>query len=580
MNNCYLNTAVAYVRCSTEMQDDSVAQQKKDISQWAEINRLQIIDWYEDEGRSGTSFLKRPGFIRLRKDIENGSNFKYVLVYDESRWGRAKDPRENSYWKTHFKMNGVQVKVINSNSNNGEDIGSYVTEVVESAEASEYSKKLARATLRGQKANALAGFSCGGSAPYGYKRIALNKVSNEFVRDLPTGVRSYPDEKVVFDLGDDLELQTVKRVFELKLQGLGYKKIATILNSEGIPCPKRGRWKNKNQKWSANTLYTIITNPVYTGTRIFNRHPQSHLSGPIKDKWFNNSEDWVIKKNAHPAIISEDLFNQINQSRKPYARTNRFYYESPYLLSGILKCARCNFNFQGQTRKLKSKKTKEEYTISYYEDSGYINKGNAVCKSYLLRKDEIEDFIIKQIKNFITEKSFLKKLFNLLETKLLNNSEVDSLLNNYKQQLDNNKKVLQSLLELVRNGVSLQEVQDEIYRINKENEYLQRNYDEIRTKKTDRNDIRKVIKDTEALIESFESTIKKAPLHIQKNLIRQFVSEIVVDPANNVIHCHLRKVPWIENPISKNKIYDNEILVLNIKDKIKASRKTASYNHK
>ncbi|MCJ7713026.1 recombinase family protein [Candidatus Bathyarchaeota archaeon] len=575
MSNVYLNTAAAYLRCSTDMQDGSIVQQKREISIWAEKNRLRIINWYEDEGKSGTSFLKRPGFLRLKGDIENGSSFKYVLVYDESRWGRAKDPRENSYWKIHYKMNGVQVKIINSNSNNGDDVGSYVVEVVESAEASEYSKKLARATLRGQKTNALAGFSCGGSAPYGYKRVALNKVSNEFVRVLHSGIRAYPDEKVIFDIGDPHEVETVKRIFELKIQGLGYKRIATVLNNEKVPCPRRGRWKNKDQKWSANTLYTIITNPVYTGTRVFNRHPQSHLSGVTKEKWFSDPKDWVVKKNAHPLIVSEEIFNQVNQCRKPYTRTNRFFYESPYLLSGILKCAKCNFNFQGQTRKLKSKKTNEDYTISYYEDSGYINKGNAVCKSYLLRKEELEGFIIKQIKNFITDKNFLKNLFCLMEKKLLNNTEVDSLLTNFKQQLDNNKKVLQSLLELVRNGVSLQEVQDEIYRINKENEYLQRNYDEIKNKKTDKNDIRKVIEDIRVLIDNFESTFNKAPLHIQKNIIRQFVSEIVVNPSTNVIHCNFRKVPWVENSLSKKNIYGIEEISSDIKNKIKASRKTA-----
>ena len=150
-----MKIAVGYLRCSTDLQDDSVEQQRKAIQQWAAENDFQVIDWYEDEGKSGTSFEKRPAFNRMMRRVESGVNFHYILVYDESRWGRPNNPRENTYWKVHAERYGIRVRVINSGSKNENDIGSFVTEVVESAEASEYSKKLSRSTLRGAKANAL-----------------------------------------------------------------------------------------------------------------------------------------------------------------------------------------------------------------------------------------------------------------------------------------------------------------------------------------------------------------------------------------------------------------------------------------
>ena len=88
-----IKIAVGYVRCSTDMQDDSTEQQKKAIEIWAKGNGYAIIEWFEDEGKSGTSFDKRPGFMRMVKRIESSTNFEYVLVYDESRWGRAGNPR-------------------------------------------------------------------------------------------------------------------------------------------------------------------------------------------------------------------------------------------------------------------------------------------------------------------------------------------------------------------------------------------------------------------------------------------------------------------------------------------------------
>jgi len=297
--------AVGYVRCSTDLQDGSVGQQKDELSAWASSHNTDIIDWYVDEGKSGTSFDKRPSFRALLKEVESGdAKFEMVLVYDESRWGRPKNPRENNYWKEHFRRYGVTVRIIHSSSKNEDDIGSYVAEVVEGAEASEYSKKLGRATLRGMLNNAKDGFSCGGSALYGYKRVAYEKKSGAKTRDLSPGDRSHDEERVKLDLGSPDEIIIVQKIFNLKVQGLGYRAIANTLNKDEVPCARRGRWRNKDQKWSSGTIQTIVTNPTYTGARVFNRHPQSHLAGPEKKLWFNDPKHWIVTDLSAPCLCA------------------------------------------------------------------------------------------------------------------------------------------------------------------------------------------------------------------------------------------------------------------------------------
>lgn len=44
------------------------------------------------------------------------------------------------------------------------------------------------------------------------------------------------------------------------------------------------------------------------------------------------------------------------------------------------------------------------------------------------------------------------------------------------------------------------------------------------------------------------------PVYIQKNLIRQFVNDIIVDPESGIINCNFRKVPWINDVLSRNNI--------------------------
>ncbi len=104
--------AVGYIRCSTELQEDSPEQQKKEIELYATKKGFTVIEWFVDFGKSGTTFDQRPEFERLRKRVESHPNFQTVICYDESRWGRAIDAEENTYWRVHFRRYGVEVILV------------------------------------------------------------------------------------------------------------------------------------------------------------------------------------------------------------------------------------------------------------------------------------------------------------------------------------------------------------------------------------------------------------------------------------------------------------------------------------
>jgi hypothetical protein len=80
------------------------------------------------------------------------------------------------------------------------------------------------------------------------------------------------------------------------------------------------------------------------------------------------------------------------------------------------------------------------------------------------------------------------------------------------------------------------------------------------------------------LIDHFEYTFTTAPLYIQKNIIRQFISEILVDPIEHKIHCVFRKVPWIDNELSRANIYGFEVIEQQVDYRIKAGRKNRHVN--
>ena len=81
----------AYLRLSREDGDkaesDSIANQHKQLEQYlAEHPELELVDYYQDDGYTGTNF-DRPAFRRMEADINQGK-VNCVLVKDLSRFGR------------------------------------------------------------------------------------------------------------------------------------------------------------------------------------------------------------------------------------------------------------------------------------------------------------------------------------------------------------------------------------------------------------------------------------------------------------------------------------------------------------
>ena len=530
-----------YVRHSTDQQEGSTVSQIDELQRYCVQNNREVVRIFEDRAQSGTSFLKRPAFLEMLKLVESGkAGFDEVLVYDESRWGRGVNPRENSYWKVHFERFGVVVNVIHSRSSGGNDVGSYVIEVVESAEASEYSKKLSRATLRGAKDNARKGFSSGGSAPYGLKRVAVNKFTGHRTRDLQLGEHINEDEKCVWDLGDPTEISIVERIFEMKIKGMGDVPIADVLNREGVPPPKRGRWKNKDQKWCGGAVRVILTNPCYCGTRIYNRHPQSHLAGPDKEVWFNPKEEWVITENAHPAIVSKETFEMANQDRKDYKRKNRYFYSSPYLLSGLVVCSYCGFNFQGQNHSQKK--------MRHYEDSGYISKGKSVCTSYKINAVKLEAFVIKAIRTKILNSDLPKRLEEMLDGNIKHRSfERLENVEQLEKALSDNKTRMERLFTLYETGTAIEQIADRIKGLEKEKKAFEQELEKAKLSNMSRKEIFAAKASVQYLMDNFEVTLKYAPVHAQKELLRKFVQRIVVDRPSDSIIVYLKRVPSVNN---------------------------------
>ena len=86
----------AYVRMSTEHQQYSTENQLDRIKEYAARRGMAIVRIFADEGKSGLSLKGRESLRQMIAEVETGkAEFKGILAYDISRWGRFQDADES-----------------------------------------------------------------------------------------------------------------------------------------------------------------------------------------------------------------------------------------------------------------------------------------------------------------------------------------------------------------------------------------------------------------------------------------------------------------------------------------------------
>jgi DNA invertase Pin-like site-specific DNA recombinase len=157
-----------YVRMSTDHQKYSTANQSDTIRTYAARRNMEIVRTYADEGKSGLSLDRRDALKKLIEDVQSGiADFKAILVYDVSRWGRFQDADESAYYEYICKRAGIGVHYCAEQFDNDGSPLSAIIKSIKRAMAGEYSRELSVKVFNAQCRIVQLGFRLGGQSGYG-----------------------------------------------------------------------------------------------------------------------------------------------------------------------------------------------------------------------------------------------------------------------------------------------------------------------------------------------------------------------------------------------------------------------------
>ncbi len=291
--------AAQYVRMSTEHQKYSTENQADIIQAYAERRGFKIVRTYADQGKSGLRIEGREALKKLLADVQAGrADYKVILVYDVSRWGRFQDADESAYYEYLCREAGISVHYCAEQFENDGSLTATIIKGMKRAIAGEYSRELSAKVFTGQCRLIGLGYRQGGPAGFGLRRQLVDEQRRPKALLDRGEHKSLQTDRVILTAGPQDEIDTVQRIYRMfVLQRRSEREIAVLLNAEGV-------LTDLDRPWTRGTVHQVLTNEKYIGNNVYNR-----VSFKLKKKRVVNAPDrWVRAEGAFEGIVDPEFF--------------------------------------------------------------------------------------------------------------------------------------------------------------------------------------------------------------------------------------------------------------------------------
>ncbi len=348
----------------TGAESESIQNQKALLCDYAHKEGWQIYKIYVDEDYSGID-SHRPQFLQLLQDAQKKC-FHVVLCKSQSRFTRDMELVER-YIHHKFVLWGIR----------------FVT-VIDNADSNIKSNKKAR------QINGLINEWYLEDLSDNIKAVLDHKRRNgQYIASFPLyGYQKDPADHHRL-LVDEEAATVVKKIYAFYMAGNGQKRIAELLNQEGIANPSR----YKRQKgmaigladggglWNKNTVGRILKNEMYIGTLV--QGIKRKLSYKSHRSICPPPQEWIRVPDHHQPIIERETFLLVQQMLAGCRRADG--RGQVHFLAGKVYCAHCGQALAKNTN-----------------GQGYAYLSCRACHNYV-RLDDMTQLVKEQIKEHIEQ---------------------------------------------------------------------------------------------------------------------------------------------------------------------------------
>lgn len=408
--NRYGKRCVLYPRVSTEMQVDgySLEGQKNMLTRFADREEMIVVDTYEDAGKSGKSIEGRPAFQKMLRDIEDGLDVDYILVYKLSRFGRNAADILNSL--ELVQSYGVNLICIEEGIDSSQTSGKLLISVL-SAVAEIERENIIEQTMNGRREKARQGGWNGGFAPYGY---------------------TLEDNKLMIE---ETEAVAIRKIFELYTSSeIGLGGIANQLNLQGIR--KIPRQNGTLEDWTGHFIKLILDNPVYCGKIAYGRRTKEKVKGTKNDYQMKRNDDYILTEGQHKGIVSEEVWEKAHAKRlrTGVKQPSKIGRDRVHLLSGLLKCPVCGSPMYTNKHAWTNKDGTYKEIYYYVCSRNRMVRGKHCEYKAMLKKTDIEPMVIEAIREIVRNEEYAQAIKKRIGVQI-DTKAVDKELEGYQAKL-------------------------------------------------------------------------------------------------------------------------------------------------
>lgn len=509
-----------------EGDSNSIINQKKILKKYALDRGYTNIQFYIDDGVSGTTF-NRAGFQSMIADVETGK-VKRVIVKDMSRLGRDY-LQVGMYTEIFFPEHDVHFIAVNDGVDSNQEDNEFTPfrNIINEWYAKDTSKKI-RAVKRSK---GMAGEHIGSHPPYGYMKNPENK-----------------KEWII----DEEAAEVVREIFRLCVGGYGPTRIAHILTEREILCPtyyaleKGGKPRTAlpadKYTWNGPVVAKILDRMDYLGHTVnFKTRVKSYK---VHKTIYNSPDQWKVFEGTHEAIIDKETFEIVQKIRAGKRRPTRMG-EMP-MFSGLLYCADCG-------RKLSFHRKADEPAEKHHYLCENYRSNTANCTMHYIRNVVVERIVLENLKEVIQYVSNYEDEF----VRMI----MDSDMRQRNRELSQKKK---RLAEIQKRIGELDTIFQRIYEDNiigklSDERFMKmskRYEDEQHTLQTEADEIQSELQQEEKKsvdVKRFLAIVKKYTdlTELTPEILREFIDKIIVHAPDKSSGRRLQEIEIIYNHIGE-----------------------------